>query len=51
MQRSALLLGKLARRDAVAALSSLIYLVVGLVAGLHIEAGVGGAVVLSCSRS
>jgi ABC-2 type transport system permease protein len=46
MQRSALLLGNLSGVMTVAALSSLIYLGVGFAAGLHIEAGVGGVVVL-----
>jgi ABC-2 type transport system permease protein len=46
MVRSALLLGNLAGVMTVAALSSLIYLAVGFAAGLHLEAGVGGAFVL-----
>jgi ABC-2 type transport system permease protein len=46
MRRSALLLGNLAGVMTVAALSSLIYLGVGFAAGLHMEAGVGGVVVL-----
>jgi ABC-2 type transport system permease protein len=46
MARSALLLGNLAGVMTVAALSSLIYLGVGFAAGLHMEAGVGGVVVL-----
>jgi ABC-2 type transport system permease protein len=46
MQRSALLLGNLAGVMTVAALSSLIYLGVGFAAGLEVEAGVGGVVVL-----
>jgi ABC-2 type transport system permease protein len=46
MQRSALLLGNLAGVMTVAALASLVYLVVGLAAGLHLDAGVGGGLVL-----
>ena len=46
MQRAALLLGNLAGVMTVAALSSLIYLAVGFAAGLHVEAGVGGVLVL-----
>ena len=46
MVRSALLLGNLAGVMTVAALSSLIYLGVGFAAGMHLEAGVGGAIVL-----
>jgi ABC-2 type transport system permease protein len=46
MVRSALLLGNLAGVMTVAALSSLIYLGVGFAAGLHVEAGLGGVVVL-----
>jgi ABC-2 type transport system permease protein len=46
MQRAALLLGNLAGVMTVAALSSLIYLGVGLAAGLEIKAGIGGAIVL-----
>ena len=43
---AALLLGKLAGVMTVAALASLVYLVVGLAAGLQLKAGVGGGVVL-----
>ena len=46
MQRAALLLGNLAGVMTVAALASLVYLVVGLAAGLHLDAGVGGGLVL-----
>jgi ABC-2 type transport system permease protein len=46
MQRAALLLGNLSGVMTVALVSSLIYLGVGLAAGLEIKAGVGGAVVL-----
>jgi ABC-2 type transport system permease protein len=46
MQRAALLLGNLAGVMLVAALSSLIYLVVGFAAGLEVEAGFAGVVVL-----
>ena len=46
MQRAALLLGNLGGVMTVAALSSLIYLGVGLAAGLEVKAGVGGVVVL-----
>jgi ABC-2 type transport system permease protein len=46
MVRSALLLGNLAGVMTVAALSSLIYLGVGFAAGLQVEAGVGGVLVL-----
>jgi len=46
MRRAALLLGNLAGVMTVAALSSLIYLGVGFAAGLKVEAGVGGVVVL-----
>ena len=46
MQRAALLLGNLAGVMTVAALASLVYLAVGLRAGLHLEAGVGGVLVL-----
>ena len=46
MQRAALLLGNLAGVMTVAALASLIYLAVGLAAGLELEAGVGGGLVL-----
>jgi len=46
MQRSALLLGNLAGVMTVAALASLVYLAVGLIAGLHLEAGIGGGLVL-----
>jgi ABC-2 type transport system permease protein len=46
MQRAALLVGNLGGVMTVAALSSCIYLGVGLAAGLEIKAGVGGAVVL-----
>jgi ABC-2 type transport system permease protein len=46
MQRSALLLGNLAGVMTVAALASLVYLAVGLAAGLHLDAGVGGGLVL-----
>ena len=46
MRRSALLLGNLAGVMTVAALASLVYLVVGLAAGLHLDAGVGGGLVL-----
>jgi ABC-2 type transport system permease protein len=46
MQRSALLVGNLGGVMTVAALSSCIYLFVGLAAGLQIKGGVGGAVVL-----
>ena len=46
MQRSALLLGNLAGVMTVAALASLVYLVVGLAAGLHLDAGLGGGLVL-----
>jgi ABC-2 type transport system permease protein len=46
MRRSALLLGNLAGVMTVAALASLVYLVVGLAAGLHLDAGVGGGIVL-----
>ena len=46
MQRAALLLGNLGGVMVVALVSSLIYLAVGLAAGLEIRAGVGGAIVL-----
>ena len=46
IQRSALLLGNLSGVMTVAALSSLIYLGVGFAAGLHVEAGVAGVLVL-----
>jgi ABC-2 type transport system permease protein len=46
MVRSALLLGNLAGVMTVAALSSLIYLAVGFAAGLHVEAGFAGVLVL-----
>jgi ABC-2 type transport system permease protein len=46
MQRSALLIGNLGGVMTVAALSSCIYLAVGFAAGLHMEAGPGGVVVL-----
>ncbi len=46
MRRAALLLGNLGGVMTVAALSSLIYLVVGFAAGLEVKAGVGGVVVL-----
>ena len=46
MQRAALLLGNLGGVMTVAALASLVYLVVGLLAGLHLDAGVGGGLVL-----
>ena len=46
MQRAALLLGNLSGVMVVALISSLIYLAVGLAAGLQIKAGVGGAIVL-----
>ena len=47
MQRAALLLGSLARRDGRSRCSSaLIYLAVGFAAGLHVEAGVGGVLVM-----
>jgi ABC-2 type transport system permease protein len=46
MQRAALLLGNLGGVMTVAALSSLIYLVVGFAAGLEVKAGAGGVVVL-----
>jgi ABC-2 type transport system permease protein len=46
MQRAALLLGNLAGVMTVAAVSSLIYLAVGFAAGLEVEAGVGGVLVL-----
>ena len=43
MRRAALLLGQLAGVMAVAFVSSLVYLAVGLLAGQDVEAGVGGA--------
>jgi len=46
LQRSAILLGQLAGAVAVGMLGSLIYLSVGLIAGVHIEAGVPGVLVL-----
>jgi ABC-2 type transport system permease protein len=46
MRRAALLLGNLAGVMTVAALSSLIYLGVGFAAGLHVEAGLAGVLVL-----
>ena len=46
MRRAALLLGNLAGVMTVAALSSLIYLGVGFAAGLHVEAGFAGVLVL-----
>ncbi|HEY6890473.1 MAG TPA: ABC transporter permease [Solirubrobacter sp.] len=46
MQRAALLLGNLSGVMVVALCSSLIYLAVGFIAGLHIEAGFLGLVVL-----
>jgi ABC-2 type transport system permease protein len=46
MRRAALLIGNLGGVMTVAALSSLIYLGVGFAAGLHMEAGVGGVLVL-----
>src|SRR3954471_12322140 len=46
MQRAALLLGNLSGVMVVALVSSLIYLAVGFVAGLHVQAGFLGVVVL-----
>jgi ABC-2 type transport system permease protein len=46
MQRAALLIGQLAGVMAVALLSSLIYLTVGFIFGMHVEAGPLGVVVL-----
>ncbi len=46
MQRAALLLGNLTGVMVVALVSSLIYLAVGFAAGLHIEAGFAGVLVL-----
>jgi ABC-2 type transport system permease protein len=46
MQRAALLLGNLSGVMVVALISSLIYLAVGFAAGLHIEAGFTGVLVL-----
>jgi ABC-2 type transport system permease protein len=46
MQRAALLLGNLSGVMIVALLSSLIYLIVGFIAGLHVHAGVLGVLVL-----
>jgi ABC-2 type transport system permease protein len=46
MQRAALLIGQLAGVMAVALLSSLIYLVVGFIFGMHVEAGALGVLVL-----
>jgi ABC-2 type transport system permease protein len=46
MQRAALLIGNLSGVMVVALVSSLIYLAVGFVAGLHIEAGFMGVLVL-----
>jgi ABC-2 type transport system permease protein len=46
MRRAALLLGQLAGVLTVALLSAVVYLVVGLVAGVHVKSGVGGVAVL-----
>ena len=46
MQRAALLIGNLSGVMVVSLLASCIYLAVGFAAGLHVEAGVGGVVVL-----
>ena len=46
MQRAALLLGNLAGVMTVAVLSSAVYLIVGFAAGLKVEAGVAGVLVL-----
>lgn len=46
MKRAALLLGNLAGVMTVAGASALIYLTVGLIAGLDVKAGVGGVLVL-----
>ena len=46
MQRAALLIGNLSGVMVVALVSSLIYLAVGFAAGLHIEAGITGVLVL-----
>jgi ABC-2 type transport system permease protein len=46
MQRGALLIGNLSGVMVVSLLASCIYLGVGFAAGLHVEAGVGGVVVL-----
>jgi ABC-2 type transport system permease protein len=46
MRRAALLLGQLAGVLAVSIFSGVIYLIVGLIAGVSVETGVGGVVVL-----
>jgi ABC-2 type transport system permease protein len=46
MQRSALLLGNLSGVMVVSLLASCIYLAVGFAAGLHVQAGAGGVIVL-----
>ncbi len=46
MQRGALLLGNLAGVMVVGLMSAALYLAVGFAAGMHVEAGVGGVIVL-----
>jgi len=46
MSGTALILGQLAGAVSIAMLAAVVYLAVGLIAGVHIAAGVGGAVVL-----
>jgi ABC-2 type transport system permease protein len=46
LRRVAILVGQLAGATTVALLGAIIYLVVGLIAGVHIESGVGGAILL-----
>ena len=46
MRRAALLIGQLAGVMAVALVSGIVYLIVGLIAGVTIEAGIGGVAVL-----
>jgi ABC-2 type transport system permease protein len=46
MQRAAMLLGQLSGVLVVSLISAFIYLAVGFAAGLHVEAGVGGVLVL-----
>ena len=46
LQRIAILIGQTAGATTLALIGSVVYLVVGLIAGVHIKAGVGGALVL-----
>jgi ABC-2 type transport system permease protein len=46
LRRVAILVGQMAGATTLALLGALVYLTVGLIAGVHIEAGVGGAVLL-----